>query len=115
MINRGQTSSVCDSTDRRQSRGISGRGSTKLTKLEEWQKTQKMGKFILNFPFFWLRSPRKIFLSRARESKIRRLKAQQSWSILRLVRNCDTEAEEIARREKLQVSQRHICIKYQGL
>ena len=29
--------------------------------------------------------------------------AQQRWSIIRLVKNSDTEAEQIARKEKLQV------------
>ena len=33
----------------------------------------------------------------------RRQTAQQRWSIIRLVKNSDTEAEQIARKEKLQV------------
>ena len=34
----------------------------------------------------------------------RREAAQQRWSIIRLVKNSDTEAEQIARKEKLQVT-----------
>jgi hypothetical protein len=40
----------------------------------------------------------------AKDGQARQQAALQRWSVIRLVKSCDPEAEEVARKEKLQVN-----------
>ena len=42
--------------------------------------------------------------SAAKDGQARRQAAHKRWSVICLVKSCDTEAEEVARKEKLQVN-----------
>ena len=67
-------------------------------------------KFVFCLPPFFDSIPKiaKLIFSRiqsaTKDGKARRQAAQQRWSVIRLVKSCDTEAEEVARKEKLQVN-----------
>jgi hypothetical protein len=44
------------------------------------------------------------------DGQARRQAAQRRWSVIRLVKSCDPEAEEVARKEKLQVNLKCLLI-----